>query len=106
MISIKLQSNFTEITLRHVCSPINLVHIFRTPFLRTTLGGCIWSIKIVNMPIVIGSKRILFEIDAVKNNIPLLISKGEMSKWGMKIDFTRHEVELHGQVIKLQCNSS
>ena len=26
VISIKLQSNFTEITLRHVCSPINFLH--------------------------------------------------------------------------------
>ena len=32
VISIKLQSNFIEITLRHECSPVNLLHIFRTPF--------------------------------------------------------------------------
>ena len=31
-ISIKLLYNFTEITLRHGCSPINLLHIFRLPF--------------------------------------------------------------------------
>ena len=31
-ISTKLQSNFIEITLRHGCSPVNLLHIFRTPF--------------------------------------------------------------------------
>ena len=36
VISIKLQSNFTEITLRHGCSPINLLHIFRTPFPKNT----------------------------------------------------------------------
>ena len=29
-ISIKLQSGFIEITLRHACSPVNLLHIFRT----------------------------------------------------------------------------
>ena len=29
-ISIKLQSNFVEITLWHECSPVNLLHIFRT----------------------------------------------------------------------------
>ena len=34
VISIKLQSNIIEITLRHVCSPVNLVHIFRTPFFK------------------------------------------------------------------------
>ena len=37
-ISIKLQSNFTEIALRHGCSPVNLLHIFRTPFPRNTSG--------------------------------------------------------------------
>ena len=26
-----LQNNFIEITLRHVCSPVNLLHIFRIP---------------------------------------------------------------------------
>ena len=36
-ISIKLQSNFIEITLRHGCSPVNLLHIFRTPFYKNTL---------------------------------------------------------------------
>ena len=33
---IKLQSNFIEITLRHGCFPVNLLHIFRTPFPRNT----------------------------------------------------------------------
>ena len=28
VISIKLQSNFVEITLRHGCSPIHLLHTF------------------------------------------------------------------------------
>ena len=34
-ISIKLQDNFIEITLRHGCSSVNLLYIFRTP-----LGDC------------------------------------------------------------------
>ena len=33
-ISIKLRCNFIEITLRQGCSPVNLQHIFRTPFFR------------------------------------------------------------------------
>ena len=37
-ISIKLQSNFIEIALWHGCSPINLLHIFRTPFSMNTSG--------------------------------------------------------------------
>ena len=30
--------NFIEIKLRHECSPVNLLHIFRTPFLKNTSG--------------------------------------------------------------------
>ena len=36
VISVKLLCNFIKITLRHGCSPVNLLHIFRTPFLRNT----------------------------------------------------------------------
>ena len=53
VISIKLQSNFIEMTFRQGCSSVNLLHIFRTPFpkntcrwlhlfLRTRLNGCFW----------------------------------------------------------------
>ena len=37
-ISIKLLCNFIEITLRYGCSPVNLLHIFRTPFFKNTSG--------------------------------------------------------------------
>ena len=37
-ISINLRSNFSEIALRHGRSPVNLLHIFRTPFSRNTSG--------------------------------------------------------------------
>ena len=36
VISIKLLSNFIEITLRHGCSFVNLLHIFRAPFPKNT----------------------------------------------------------------------
>ena len=38
VISVKFQSNFFEITLRHECSPIILLHIFRTSFHENTYG--------------------------------------------------------------------
>ena len=34
----KLQRNFFDIKLRHGCSPVNLQHIFRTPFHKNTSG--------------------------------------------------------------------
>ena len=37
-ISIKLQRSFIEMVLRHGCSPVNLLHLFGTPFHRNTFG--------------------------------------------------------------------
>ena len=34
----KVASNFIKITLRHGCSPVNLLHIFRTPYPWNTSG--------------------------------------------------------------------
>ena len=33
-----MQSNFTEIALRHVCCPVNLLHVYGTRFPRKTSG--------------------------------------------------------------------
>ena len=46
-ISIKLLCKFIKITLPHGCSPVNLMHIFRTPFLGTPLDGCFFFGKLV-----------------------------------------------------------
>ena len=43
VISIKLKSNFTEITLRHGCSSVNLLHIYKTPFHKDIW----WSLRFV-----------------------------------------------------------
>ena len=48
VISIKLKSNFVEITLRHGCSPVNLLHIFRTP-LDDCSWPCSWKFDILLM---------------------------------------------------------
>ena len=45
-ISIKLQNNFIEIVLRHGCSPVNLQHIFRTPFPKNTSGGLLLDLSV------------------------------------------------------------
>ena len=36
VISIQLLCNFIEVALRHGCSPVTLLHIFRRPFLKNT----------------------------------------------------------------------
>ena len=47
-IPIKLESNFTEITLRHGCSPVNLLHIFRTSNPRNTSGQLLLHVSAYN----------------------------------------------------------
>ena len=39
VISVKLQSKSIQITLRHGCSPVNVLHIFTTHFPKSTYGG-------------------------------------------------------------------
>ena len=45
VISIKLLCNFIEITLRHGCSPVNLLHIFRTPFTKNTCRWLLFEVQ-------------------------------------------------------------
>ena len=47
-ISIKSQSNFIEIALRHGCFPISLPHIFRTTFSKNTSGGLLLSLTLLH----------------------------------------------------------
>ena len=42
---VRLQSNFIEITLRHGCSSANLLHIFRTTFLKNISGWLLLKIS-------------------------------------------------------------
>ena len=44
MISIKLLGNFIEIPPRRGCSPVNLLHIFRTLFCKNTTGGMLLNV--------------------------------------------------------------
>ena len=42
-------SNFIEITLRHRCSRVNLLHIFRTPFPKNVSGGLLLMIAAIEL---------------------------------------------------------
>ena len=46
VISINLLCNFSEITVPHGCSPLNLLHIFRTPFPKNTSGGLLCTLHL------------------------------------------------------------
>ena len=44
LISIKMLCNFVEITLQHGCSPVNLLHICKTPVPKNTPGQLLLNI--------------------------------------------------------------
>ena len=53
-------SNFVEIALRHGCSPVNLLHISRTLFPKSTSGGLLlnkWNVNFLIYIIFIGETR-------------------------------------------------
>ena len=45
----KLFRNFVEIALRHGCSPVNLLHILRTPFIKNTSGGLLLKMAVFDI---------------------------------------------------------
>ena len=45
VISVKLICKFIEITLWHGYYPANLLHVFRTPFLKNTYGWLLLSLS-------------------------------------------------------------
>ena len=45
----QIYSSFIEITLRHGCSPVNLQHIFRTPFSKNTSGWLLLSLTTLTL---------------------------------------------------------
>ena len=71
-ISTKLQSNFIEITLPHGCSPVNLLHIFRTPFLKNTSGRLLLKMSVS----ILDKKR--FQFSSINLFPPSLLSINRM----------------------------
>ena len=45
-------------------------------------------------------------VSVVENDIPLLISKKDMKKIKMQLNFTNDTVNIHGKVLNLRCTSS
>ena len=51
VISIKLLCNFIEIAIRHGCSLVNLLHIFRTSFSKSTSGWLLLKMEDLDHPL-------------------------------------------------------
>ena len=54
MISIKLQSNFIEITLQHGGLRLNLLNIFRMPIYKNTYGGL--RLEVISISVFYGEQ--------------------------------------------------
>ena len=83
---VALQSNFIKITLWHGCSIVNLLHIFRTPFLTNTSGWLLLSILELNpkqnkqTPEILHKKVILKNLAiSTGNGIPEFLVSGRKS---------------------------
>ena len=61
VISTKLQNNFIEIALRHGYYPVNLLHIFGTPFPKNNFGGLYSSLEFWQFTIVRDLLKLLFD---------------------------------------------
>ena len=76
VIIIKLQSNFIEITLRHWCSPVIFLYIFRTPFPRNISGRLLLEILVhLYVILCLPSSSELFDGDVftvVKKSLDIL----------------------------------
>ena len=76
VISIKLQSNIIEIAFRHGCSPVNLLHIFRTSFPRNTSGRMLLTFKSWRMKcLIIDEKITIFKTLALSRVVYLTLLK-------------------------------
>ena len=89
VISIKLLCNFIELTLRHWCSPVNLLQIFRIPFPKNTSGRLFLLITQLTQP------SITFHIEISPNQS----SGNDGLKW-----FNRYRLSLVLQRIPFKCN--
>ena len=66
-----LLCNFIEVILRHGCFPVNLLHNFRTPFLKNTSGWLLLQIVIL---------KVLF-INSLKQELVYTNSKWKIVKF-------------------------
>ena len=64
------------------------------------------SLKCVSVPVFIGKKRFVLDIEIVPNQIPLLISKGAMKQMEMQLDFAKDIAQIRGETVRLICTST
>ena len=91
------RSAIFEITLRHGCSPVYLLHIFWTPFLKNTYGELL--LKINEMIILFLDMITLAIVNAFCNQLSLKI-EAQILVW-KSIDFLHCRIKKITKVSKL-----
>ena len=87
---VRFQTNFIEIALRHGCSPVNLLHNFRTPFPKNTSEGL----------------RLSY-ISKESNKVPKRHSSSEMLDFEISHENWRQKIlEIHFVVFQNQFSNS
>ena len=77
-ISINVQSNVFEIVLQHGCSPVNLLYIFRTPFLKNTSGWLLLNLQLMRWPV-------LFYLTRTRTTFVISYSSSKLQSYECKI---------------------
>ena len=77
----QIYSNFIEITPRHGCSPVNSLHIFRTPFSKNTSGWLLLSVTTLTLNEIkkaILSRRATIGLSGLFYPLNLLVSANRL----------------------------
>ena len=60
----------------------------------------------MTIPIAVGNKKVMLDVEVVANDIPLLVSKDAMKQMGIKLDFSRDTIIIDGDEINILCTST
>ena len=90
----KIASNFIESTLRYDCSFVNLLHIFRTIFLKNTSGGLLLDIPMTKWEMCTQFLTKFTNLRILQNHSFLsLLLKNLTSLLLFSISFSKHELQ-------------
>ena len=79
VVSIKMLCNFIEIILRHGCSPVNLLCIFRTSFYKNTSEGLLLVMIIQKIVLIVKCRSFRIVKVITKSRFHYVFSKAYQS---------------------------
>ena len=89
MILIKLLCNFIEVTLRHGCSNVNLLHIFRISFIKNTSGWLLLSIRVFMSFIILKFNVSMYRTYCLQINQTWRVNFSKESSGGVLENFAK-----------------